>query len=291
MKHNWKEESLRLKTLLTEVSSKTGTTWKKYGTTPFTTNWRCHQRNILASWPKLLLILKQTEREWPKSCSKSSMCLAFMLLFNQCCPFTLQVELQVSFWTQEMESHTLAQFMKGMPSLMPSKKSNYQEKTSLSTSENSWKKEVIHSQLPLSSKLSETSKRDFATSSSKTSTWQWKKPPRAALGKRPTSFQTEDQSLLVTKLSDLQRSCSSLNMQDLKWREFTNTHSTLWWSATLTWEKIYSWTSSSLEVLLSSKEWVTECITKFTRLPHRLIRSKCWLHQRESTPSGLEDPF
>lgn len=222
MRLNKREVSLRSNNLLNMESSKTGMTWKRYGTTPSIASWEFLQRNIPSWWLRLPWTPNKTEREWLRSCLKFSMFHACTSPSKACSLSTHQVEHLVLFWIQVTVSHILFPSTKVMPYLTLSKESIWLVETWLSIFANFWQREGTPSPLLLNSRSWEISKRRCATSST-TLMKSSRQLKSHTLVRRITSFLMVARSWLETKDSSAQKFCFHLCTQAMNLKEFTNT--------------------------------------------------------------------
>merc|ERR1711973_1067215 len=106
----------------------------------------------------------------------------------------------------------------------------------------------------------------------------------------PMSFLTARSSPSETRDSDAPRLSSSHPSSEWRPAESTRPPTTPSGSATLISERTSMPTPSCPEAPPCTPVLLTECRRRSSLLPHPPSRSRSLLHQRESTPSGSEDP-
>jgi len=144
-------------------------------------------------------------------------------------------------------------------------------------------------QLPQKEKLLETSKKNLL-SLLKISKKKWQLPVKTPNWKKLMNFQTVTLSPSETNDSDAQKSYSNPRSSVKKKKVSTNWPLNPSWSVTLTSEKIFTQTPLCLEVLPCSLESATVFKRKSPTSHHPPWLLRLLPHQRENTPSGLEDP-
>lgn len=290
MKPNKREEFSESHIQLNTVSLRTGTIWKRSGTTHSTLNWESPQMSTQFCSLKPHWIQRSTERRWLKSCSRHSMSHAYTYPSKPFYPFTLLVEPPVLCATQVMVLPTLYPSMKVSPSHTLSTESNWLVVTLLNSWLSSSLKEATTSSHQLNWKSSETSRRRLL-SSLLTTRPQWNKHKTHQVLRRPTNYQTVRSSLLEMPDSDAQSSSSS----PLKWTVKNSTPSKTWpitvsKSAMSMLEENSTKTSFSQEVPPCSKELVRDSSRKLNPEHPNPLMLKSLHPQIEDSPSGEEVP-